>query len=174
MWKLIFVLVIVYLVLMYLRNNKYVDFFENLEYGKQPATQINKTVSLDQTYGPTTESGSNVADYRENTWASDPKVDVNTKTMSDEELRLRFKNLYSLDPEDSIGPFDLTKTRISTSCCPTQFAPPHKLSADESCLEKGQYVANPYSGSNMFDGAGCICMTQDQADFLGTRGGNSA
>jgi len=169
---LILVLVVVYL----LKYYKYIDYFENLEYGKPIQKQISATVPLTQVYGPTNDSGANVSDkiYNETTWTTDPHVDTETKKISDDELRLRYKNLYSLSPEDDIAKFDLTQNRISTSCCPIQFAPPHKLSADANCLEKDKYVANPYSGANMFEGAGCVCMTQEQANFLGTRGGNSA
>ncbi len=155
----------------YFNSNK-VDAFENLQYGSSPMPSI-ATLGTPKVMGPNSSTGPNKQDFNKNEWGTDPKVDLNTFNQNDTDIQARFQTTYSLDPENSVTPFDLTQNKVSTSCCPTQYAPPHKLSADSDCLEKDKYIANPYSAMNMYDGTGCSCMTQDQANFYGSRGGNA-
>jgi hypothetical protein len=136
------------------------------------------------TMGPSSNTGVNANsaqdtfDNRGYKWtapAKDPEVDVLTAVYDDKQLRQKFERTYMLDPDGSVAQYDPTYFKISPSCCPAQYAPPFKVTdKDESNCDYAQkYVANNYSGMNYQDGYGCVCMTPKQADFYGTRGGNT-
>lgn len=125
-------------------------------------------------------SQQDVYDNRGFNWTantSDPQIDTFTKAVDDAQLRNRFERTYMLDPDGSVAQYDLTYNKISPSCCPAQYAPPFKLSDKDStatnCEYAQKYVANQYSGMNFNDGYGCVCITPKQADFFGSRGGNT-
>lgn len=133
--------------------------------------------------GPSSQSGigqnsrQDVYDNRGFKWtanAKDPDVDVVTATIDDAQLRNKFERTYLLDPDGSVAQYDITNNTVSPACCPAQYAPPFKVSDKESnCDFAQQFVANQYSGMNYQDGYGCVCITPKQADFYGSRGGNT-
>lgn len=174
------------------QNFVYNNVFENaerLDYSQKEAPGMyNQAPSA--TMGPSSDTGVNqnnptssasaqdVFDNRGYKWtanAKDPQVDVITKMVDDKILRQKFERTYMLDPEGSVAQYDPTYFKISPNCCPAQYAPPFKLTdKDETNCDYAQkYVANNYSGMNYQDGYGCVCMTPNQADFYGTRGGNT-
>lgn len=128
--------------------------------------------------GVNQNSGSDVYDNRGYKWsgnAKDPEVDIITRNIDDSILRNKFERTYMLDPEGSVAKYDITNNNISPNCCPAQYAPPFKLTENDktNCDYAQKYVANNYSGMNYNDGTGCVCMTPEQADFYGSRGGNT-
>jgi len=102
-------------------------------------------------------------------------VDVFTNIVDNQQLRSNFERTYLLDPNGSVAQYDITNNKISPNCCPAQYSPPFKLTDKDSsnCDFAQKYVANQYSGMNYQDGYGCVCMTPDQAEFYGSRGGNT-
>jgi hypothetical protein len=175
------------------QNFVYNNVYENadrLDYSNKEAPGMyNRAPSA--TMGPSSDTGINqnnpttnasakdVFDNRGYKWtanAKDPEVDVITKMVDDKILRQKFERTYMLDPDGSVAQYDPTYFKISPNCCPAQYAPPFKLTdKDETNCDYAQkYVANNYSGMNYQDGYGCVCMTPKQADFYGTRGGNTS
>jgi hypothetical protein len=172
----------------YVYNNVY-ENADRLDYSNKEAPGMyNRAPSA--TMGPSSDTGVNqnnpttnasakdVFDNRGYKWtanAKDPEVDVITKMVDDKILRQKFERTYMLDPDGSVAQYDPTYFKISPNCCPAQYAPPFKLTdKDETNCDYAQkYVANNYSGMNYQDGYGCVCMTPKQADFYGTRGGNT-
>jgi hypothetical protein len=167
------------------QNFVYNNTFENadrLEYGeKEMAGQFQTAPKA--VAGPSSQSGvgqnsgQDVYDNRGFKWAAnakDPDVDVITATIDDAQLRNKFERTYLLDPDGSVAQYDITNNTVSPGCCPAQYAPPFKVSDKESnCDFAQQFVANQYSGMNYQDGYGCVCITPKQADFYGSRGGNT-
>ncbi len=134
---------------------------------------------INQNNAQGTGSAKDVFDNRGFKWtanAKDPEVDVFTKIVDDKQLRQQFERTYMLDPSGSVSQYDPTYFEISPNCCPAQYAPPFKVTDKNAsnCDFAQKYVANQYSGMNFQDGYGCVCMTPKQADFYGTRGGNTS
>ena len=174
------------------QNYVYNNAFENayrLGYGDKEATGMYKS-GPPSTMGPSSPTGVNqnnsqnpssskdVFDNRGYKWtanAKDPEVDVFTKIVDDKLLRQQFERTYMLDPDGSVAQYDPTYFEISPNCCPAQYAPPFKVTDKDAtnCDFAQKFVANQYSGMNYQDGYGCVCMTPKQADFYGTRGGNT-
>ena len=131
-----------------------------------------------QDIGVNQNSGKNVFDNRGYAWlknGKDSQIDEFTKEVNDVELKNKFERMYMLDPDGSVAKYDITYNKISPNCCPAQYAPPFKLTDKDStnCDFAQKYVANQYSGMNFNDGYGCACVTPTQADFYGSRGGNT-
>ena len=154
----------------------------NLQYGDLNNTLISDDNSV--TYGPSSLYGVNQNSntdtyddrgYKWSTTYNNDNVDTFTDIIDNKELQKNFEKTYMLDPTGSIAKYDLTYNTISPNCCPAQYAPPFKLTDKDSsnCDYAQQYVANNYSGMNIDDGSGCVCITPDQANFYGSRGGNS-
>ncbi len=148
------------------------DFKPSATMGPSSLTGVNQNNAQNPT------SAKDVYDNRGYKWtanARDPEVDVITKMVDDKQLRQTFERTYMLDPDGSVAQYDPTYFKISPSCCPAQYAPPFKLTDknETNCDYAQNYVANNYSGMNFQDGYGCVCMTPKQADFYGTRGGNT-
>ena len=152
-----------------------------LEYGNRQTPKLYKNEDV---LGPSSVSGVNqngVADIFDNrgyNWSAnskDPRVDVFTNIVDNQQLQNNFERTYMLDPTGSLAQYDITNNKISANCCPAQYSPPFKLGENDStnCEYAQKYVANQYSGMNYQDGYGCVCMTPEQADFYGTRGGNT-
>lgn len=167
----------------YVYNNAF-EVADRLGYGDKEASGL-YAKGPQSTMGPSSLTGVNenskqdTFDNRGYKWTAngkDPEVDVFTKIVDDKQLRQQFERTYMLDPDGSVAQYDPTYFKISPSCCPAQYAPPFKVTdKDESNCDFAQkYVANQYSGMNYQDGYGCVCMTPKQADFYGTRGGNTA
>jgi hypothetical protein len=87
--------------------------------------------------------------------------------------RSNYENIYRLDPTGELANYDVSNMPISVDCCPAQYMSETDLQ-NNNCEFSKKYVANNYSGMNYEDGLGCICMTPKQANFIGSRGGNSA
>jgi len=162
----------------------YNDIANNLEYGTNPAPSLFSN-ERDSVSGPSSQTGVNqnsgvdVFDSDGYKWtvnAKNPEVDVFTNIADNQELRNKFERTYMLDPKGDVAKYDITYNKISPNCCPAQYAPPFKLTDKDSsnCDFAQQYVANNYSGMNFEDGYGCVCMTPKQADYVGSRGGNSS
>jgi len=102
-------------------------------------------------------------------------IDVFTDIVDNQQLKNNFERTYLLDPNGSVAKYDITNNKISPNCCPAQYSPPFKISdkVDPNCNYAQDYVANQYSGMNYQDGYGCVCMTPKQAEFYGSRGGNT-
>jgi hypothetical protein len=123
-------------------------------------------------------SAQDVYDNRGFKWsanAKDSEIDEFTREVDDAQLRNQFERMYMLDPAGSVAKYDITYNKISPNCCPAQYAPPFKLTDKDAsnCDFAQKYVANQYSGMNFNDGYGCACVTPKQADFFGSRGGNT-
>jgi hypothetical protein len=106
---------------------------------------------------------------------SNGDIDVFTNIVDNQQLKNNFERTYLLDPNGSVAKYDITNNKISPNCCPAQYAPPFKMSSEDDANSdySQKYVANQYSGMNYQDGYGCVCMTPDQAEFYGSRGGNT-
>lgn len=164
----------------FVTNNRF-DNANRLSYGtkRKPGMYQEKSPSIS---GPSTINGVNknsnvdVYDNRGFKWnvnGSNPQVDAYLNNASNAEVRNKFERTYMLNPDGSVAKYDITNNKMSPNCCPAQFSVPFKLSKDGSNCEYAQkYVANQYSGSNFDSDAGCVCMTPDQANFYGNRGGN--
>lgn len=131
-----------------------------------------------QVIGVNQNSKQDVFDNRGFKWtanASDSQIDEFTRAVNDAQLRNKFERMYMLDPDGSVAKYDITYNKISPNCCPAQYAPPFKLTDKDAsnCDFAQKYVANQYSGMNFNDGYGCACITPKQADFYGSRGGNT-
>ncbi len=172
----------------YVYNNAF-ETADRLGYGDKEVSGMYKT-GPPSTMGPSSPVGVNqnnsqnptnskdVFDNRGYKWtanAKDPEVDVFTKIVDDKQLRQQFERTYMLDPDGSVSQYDPTYFEISPNCCPAQYAPPFKVTDKDAsnCDYAQKFVANQYSGMNFQDGYGCVCMTPKQADFYGTRGGNT-
>lgn len=131
-----------------------------------------------QDIGVNQNSGQDVFDNRGYKWttnANSSQIDEFTKAVDDAQLRNKFERMYMLDPDGSVAKYDITNNKISPNCCPAQYSPPFKLTDKDAtnCDFAQKYVANQYSGMNFNDGYGCACVTPKQADFYGSRGGNT-
>ena len=164
-------------------NNVY-EVADRLDYNKNDdvkgmyKSEPDSPMGPSQNIGVNQNSGQDVFDNRGFKWsanASDSQIDEFTRAVDDAQLRNKFERMYMLDPDGSVAKYDITYNKISPNCCPAQYAPPFKLTDKDSsnCDYAQKYVANDYSGMNFQDGYGCVCMTPQQADFYGTRGGNT-
>lgn len=83
------------------------------------------------------------------------------------------QNYYLLDDGES-GTAGLHFNQCSKSCCSDQYPLPFKMPAETSvCNNKDAFVPNDYTCNNAWQDSGCVCMTKDQSNFLGSRGGNA-
>jgi len=155
----------------------------DLEYGQKYMPGMYSS-GPEQVMGPSQNSGvgqnsiKDVYDNRGFKWAaegSNPEVDVFTNQVDNAQLRNKFERTYMLDPDGGVAKYDLSYNEISPNCCPAQYSPPFKVTDKDSsnCDYAQKFVANNYSGMNFKDGLGCVCVTPKQADFYGSRGGNT-
>jgi hypothetical protein len=138
----------------------------------------NDVMGPSEKIGVNQNSGVDIYDnrgYKFSENADNKDVDAITQSIDDQILKQKFERTYLLDPKGSVAQYDITNNKISPNCCPAQYAPPFKVSEkeDANCDYSQKYVANQYSGMNYQDGYGCVCMTPDQAEFYGSRGGNT-
>lgn len=83
------------------------------------------------------------------------------------------KNYYLLD-DGKGGSAGLHYNQCSKSCCSDQYPLPFKMPVDSSvCDSKDEFVPTNYTCNNAWQDSGCVCMTKDQANFIGGRGGNA-
>lgn len=157
---------------------------ELMDYGKDDdvkgmyETKPDNPMGPSQVIGVGQNSPQDVYDNRGFKWtsnANNPQIDEFTRSVNDAQLRNKFERMYMLDPDGSVAKYDITYNKISPNCCPAQYAPPFKLTDKDAsnCDFAQKYVANQYSGMNFNDGYGCACITPKQADFYGSRGGNT-
>ena len=165
-------------------NNNVMDNAYMLDYGNndnQPSmynSEPSNPMGPSQDLGVNQNSGQDVFDnrgYNLSSNAKDSQIDEFTKAVDDAQLRNKFERMYMLDPDGSVAKYDITYSKISPNCCPAQYSPPFKLTDKDAtnCDFAQKYVANQYSGMNFNDGYGCACVTSKQADFYGSRGGNT-
>lgn len=171
----------------YVYNNAF-DVANRLDYGKNDDLKGMYSLPPSNPMGPSQLSGvgqnsgrasaQDVYDNRGFKWsanAKDSEIDEFTRAVDDVQLRNKFERMYMLDPDGAVAKYDITNNKISPNCCPAQYAPPFKLTDKDAsnCDFAQKYVANQYSGMNFNDGYGCACITPKQADFFGSRGGNT-
>lgn len=151
----------------------------NLEYGNseaQPISEPNSVSGPSSNYGVGMVDNTNIFDDRGYKWTRNPKsanVDSVMSQMSNDAMRNSFQNMYMLDPSNSVSSFDAANMPVSKNCCPAQYAPPFDVGGN-NCDFANKYVANNLMGDNSnSNGAGCICMKPEQANFFSKRGGNS-
>lgn len=83
------------------------------------------------------------------------------------------KNQYLLD-DGSNGANGLQFNMCSKACCSEQYPLPFKMPvSSEVCASKSEFVPNNYMCNNAWEDSGCVCMTKEQANFIGSRGGNA-
>ena len=83
------------------------------------------------------------------------------------------KNYYLLD-DGADGAAGLHFNMCSKSCCSEQYPLPFKMPVDSAvCKNKADFVPNNYMCNNAWQDTGCVCMSKEQAGFLGSRGGNA-
>lgn len=84
-----------------------------------------------------------------------------------------FGNNYFLDDGNN-GNMVLTSSLCSKSCCSPQYPTPFSLPVDPMvCNSDKKFIPTNYTCNNGWQDTGCLCMTIDQAKFLGARGGNT-
>lgn len=97
----------------------------------------------------------------------------------DEDLKIPFRynnatygDNYFLD-DGGDGTLGLISSLCSKSCCTQQYPLPFELPDDKLVKNsKINYVRTGYTCNNGFQDTGCLCMTQEQSDFLKKRGQN--
>lgn len=83
------------------------------------------------------------------------------------------QNYYLLD-DGKGGTAGLHYNLCSKSCCSEQYPLPFKMPVDSAVAEsKDEFVPTNYTCNNAWEDSGCVCMTKDQANFVGARGGNA-
>lgn len=165
-------------------NNNVFEVADKLDYNKNDdlsgmySTQPDNPMGPSQQIGVNQNSSQDVYDNRGYKWsdnAKDSQIDEFTNSVNNAQLKNKFERMYMLDQDGSVAKYDITYSKISPNCCPAQYAPPFKLTDKDksNCDFAQKYVANQYSGMNFNDGYGCACITPKQADFYGSRGGNT-
>lgn len=83
------------------------------------------------------------------------------------------KNHYLLD-DGAGGSAGLQFNKCSKSCCSEQYPLPFKMPVEaDVCADKSEFVPTNYMCNNAWQDSGCVCMTKEQANFIGSRGGNA-
>jgi len=153
---IIYILLLFIIIIIFLSFNKR-ETFSNNDYcvdipyidKEKGIIMTNDTFSLPETIDPAWGES-----YGEN---SLPKID----------------NSYFLD-DGADGKLGLLNNMCSPLCCEQQPLP-FKLKYDESVfLNKNKFVPSNYFCRNAYQGAGCMCMTKEQKEFLINRGGNAS
>lgn len=85
---------------------------------------------------------------------------------------VKYGDLDPLDDGES-GNYGLHFNMVSPACCSDQWPTPHKLPYEkEVCGNKDKFATTPYFGQNSWQNSGCVCVTENQRNFLVNRGGN--
>jgi hypothetical protein len=72
------------------------------------------------------------------------------------------------------GTLGLTSAMCSKSCCSPQYPLPFSIDSDKMlCNSEEKYISSSYTCNNGWQDTGCLCMTKEQANFLGSRGKNA-
>jgi hypothetical protein len=73
------------------------------------------------------------------------------------------------------GEMGLNYNMCSKACCSPQYPPPFALEEDVMVNSmKDKFVPNNYACNNAWNNAGCVCMTKEQHNYIGSRGGNAS
>jgi hypothetical protein len=139
-----------------------------------------------QEFQPNLKQVSNSAqDYRQlDIMPPEPEQEMGTPIIEDGMDFISHKHYYApwgnminLENPEQGDPVDtstavngLNNNRCSMSCCSKQWPLPFKLLTDDEDV-KG-HVPNNYFCNNGLQDSGCVCMTQDQSNFLDSRGAN--
>lgn len=114
-------------------------------------------------------------------------VDANTGTIMDgtDFMKPKFDNndnppiniippgSYLLD-DGRGGQTGLATAKCSKSCCSSQWPLSFNLPYEaDICDNKDKYVPNALYCDNSWQDSGCLCLTEDQYDYLSDRGGNA-
>lgn len=77
-------------------------------------------------------------------------------------------------PDGGNGTLGLTSNLCSKSCCFPQYPLPFEMPVDPLlCNSEEEFVPSSYTCNNGIQDTGCLCMTKEQSQFLGRRGGNT-
>jgi hypothetical protein len=72
------------------------------------------------------------------------------------------------------GSLGLNYNLCDSACCSEQWPTPFKLPYNKFiCENKDKFASSPYTCSNQWNNAGCLCMSKTQHKFLVNRGGNA-
>ena len=78
-----------------------------------------------------------------------------------------------INPSGNDGIYGLNYAMCSKSCCSPQYPTPFNQDTDVVVDKmKGEFAPNSYKCNNAWQDSGCLCMTNNQKDFLTSRGGN--
>lgn len=81
--------------------------------------------------------------------------------------------MYMLD-DGANGNLALQDNMCSKSCCSPQYPTPFPMPFDPLvCGSEQEFVPSNFTCTNSNQNVGCMCLTKEQADFLGSRGGNA-
>lgn len=73
---------------------------------------------------------------------------------------------------DTIG---IENPICSKSCCTPQYPPPFMTQIDDITDKyKANLIGTSYTCNNPWQNSGCMCLTQQQSDFLASRGNNTS
>lgn len=103
------------------------------------------------------------AKEQENFKSSTLPWDVNQESMN---------TSYLLD-DGADGTLGLQYNMCSPSCCSSQYPVPFALPSDPAICGEQEYVPTNFTCMSGDQNAGCMCLSKEQADFLGSRGGNA-
>jgi len=82
-------------------------------------------------------------------------------------------HMYLLD-DGLNGNLGLHNNMCSQSCCSQQYPTPFPMPYDPLvCGSEQEYMPSNFTCTNSDQNAGCMCLTKEQSDFLGSRGGNA-
>ena len=76
--------------------------------------------------------------------------------------------------DNNLGQIGFGSNMCSKSCCTPQYPPPFVQDQDPLvCNSKDKFVSSNYTCNNGWQNSGCLCLTEAQSDFLGSRGENN-
>jgi hypothetical protein len=76
--------------------------------------------------------------------------------------------------DNGLGQIGFGSNMCSKSCCTPQYPPPFVQDQDPFvCKSKDKFVSSNYTCNNGWQNSGCLCLTEAQSDFLGSRGENN-
>lgn len=146
----------------------------------KPYLNMPQTVpaSFDQGYVDAAQNNNyDVSGYKFTEQSQTSSQQLDDSKLTDEQIRDKYKNMYMLDQTGELAKYDLSRNITSKYCCPASYRSASGGDDDfdpKTALEySNKYVANGYSAYTFNSGAGCLCVTPEQAHFFATRGGNT-
>ncbi|ARF10637.1 hypothetical protein Hokovirus_2_164 [Hokovirus HKV1] len=105
---------------------------------------------------------------------SDNYLHLNKPYEYDGSRLTNFPDNYYLLNDGKDEEYALTNNLCSKSCCAPQWPLPFKMDTDQAvCKNKDNLVSSSYMCNTSLENAGCLCMTNEQANYLTSRGGNA-